>query len=78
MNEEQIRQAKRALLIISEVFHEVFNELRDKVVEMYEYIKTLRHQKRVNDFNWHIPIKMKLPEAPFIIKHNIQFARSNL
>lgn len=64
---------------VKEVFISTWNQLKEIVSSIAESIEGITEGiEKKHAYNWHVPIKTRMPESPFIENHNIQFARNNL
>lgn len=62
---------------VKESVSEVWNTLKETFDNIYETRKEIEHKNMLRQY-WHVPIKIRLPEAPFVENHNLRFARKNL
>ncbi len=62
---------------VKESVSEVWNTLKETFDNICETRKEIEH-KNILRQSWHVPIKITLPEAPFVKNYNLQFARNNL
>lgn len=64
---------------VKEVFVSAWNQLKESISSIVESIEGIAEGiEKKHAYNWRVPIKTRMPEAPFVENHNIQFARSNL
>lgn len=54
----------------------IFEEIKRIVKDVYDYLVMKNYKE--NKEKWEVPIKYKIPEAPFIHNHNLQFARNSI
>jgi len=71
-----IEEIKYALDSVKQACISIIEEIKRIVKDVYDYFKI----KKSNDYsqNWHVPVKVRIPNAPFIKDYNLQFARNNL
>lgn len=96
LNEREMQMAKelaRELVRVEkekqwEQFEEAFNNLKNKVMEMWEIIKSIWEnafkvlhdldKRKVERSKWHVPIKIEAPPMPDIKIPRLANARSNI
>lgn len=62
---------------VKENITEIWDSIKENSINISDSIKGIGNQKQLRNY-WHVPIKMNIPQAPFVKNHNLQFARSNL
>lgn len=96
LNEREMQMAKelaRELVRVEKEkqrkqFEEAFNNLKNKVMEMWEIIKSIWEnafkvlhdldKRKVERSNWHVPMKIEAPPMPDIKIPRLAIARSNI
>ncbi len=77
-----MKNAIQALKTIHEALTDLFYEIKNTVSEIWGTVKNtevMTYDIKKRDFyNWHVPIKVNLPDAPFVKNHKLQFARSSI
>ena len=95
LNEREMQMAKelaRELVRVEKENNgsnwEAFNNLKNKVMEMWEIIKSIWEnvfkvlhdldKRKVERSNWHVPMKIEAPPMPDIKIPRLAIARSNI
>lgn len=69
-HEENIQNIKDDLI-------EFWEQIKEMCNSVHEVITRLEKEEKLRS-RWHVPIKCKLPQAPYVYNYKLQLARSNL
>lgn len=85
---EMVRIQKETMTNISGIFEsikkvtiEVFREIRDSVMNVWAHIQAIYEKEEeieCHDFNWYVPMNVRIPEAPYIKKSRMFNIRNGI
>lgn len=82
--EDDIQKAKEIYLKIRAAIKEIYEYVKNAFIKLCAWIRKYTKEQghayfpRAHNYNWHVPIKIEIPKAPYINRPILKVSRSNL
>lgn len=69
-------EVSRAFNNVKQAFVKAVEVVERIITNICDFLNQINNKK--HEYNWKIPIKLNIPQAPFVKNYNLRFARNNL